>query len=152
MKRYPSGIMSTCCIPWDEEGRFAEAVFRRGVRTTLACGTHHVYVFGTAGEGYAVTDRQFDQIVAAFADEMRQGKAEPMVGVIGLSLGTIMERIERCRESGVRRFQISLPSWATSACSAATSVFSGASSACSGGMAAVSRSSSPFILANSLCN
>ncbi len=30
MKRYPSGIMATCCIPWDAEGRFAEAIFRRG--------------------------------------------------------------------------------------------------------------------------
>jgi dihydrodipicolinate synthase/N-acetylneuraminate lyase len=111
MKRYPSCIMSTCCVPWDDEGRFAEAVFRRGVRSTLAAGTRHLYVFGTAGEGYAVTDRQFDEIVAAFADEMRQGKAEPMVGVIHLSLGTIIERIERCRDAGIRHFQVSLPSW-----------------------------------------
>lgn len=111
MKRFPSGLMSTCCIPWDDRGNFAEAIFRRGVRKTLAHGTKHLYVFGTAGEGYAVSDRQFDQIVAAFADEMRQGKAEPMVGVISLSLGTILERIERCRDWGVRLFQISLPSW-----------------------------------------
>jgi dihydrodipicolinate synthase/N-acetylneuraminate lyase len=103
--------MSTCCVPWDEQGRFAETIFRRGVRTTLAAGTRHLYVFGTAGEGYAVTDRQFDEIVAAFADEMRQGKAEPMVGVIHLSLGTILERIERCRGAGIRQFQVSLPSW-----------------------------------------
>ena len=112
MKRYPSGIMATCCIPWDENSRFAEAIFRRGVRTALTHGTKHLYVFGTAGEGYAVTERQFDQIVAAFADEMRQGQAEPMVGVINLSLGTICERIERCRDKGVKHFQISLPSWA----------------------------------------
>lgn len=112
MKRYPSGIMATCCVPWDADGQFAETIFRRGVRTTLAHGTKHLYVFGTAGEGYAVTDRQFDHIVAAFADEMRQGDAEPMVGVINLSLGTICERIERCRDKGVRHFQISLPSWA----------------------------------------
>ncbi len=111
MKRYPSGIMATCCIPWDADGRFAETIFRRGVRTTIAQGTKHLYVFGTAGEGYAVTERQFDQIVAAFADEMRQENSEPMVGVINLSLGTICERIERCRDQGVRHFQISLPSW-----------------------------------------
>lgn len=103
--------MATCCVPWDAEWQFAEAIFRRGVRTTLEHGTKHLYVFGTAGEGYAVTDRQFDQIVTAFADEMRQGNAEPMVGVIALSLGTICERIERCRDLGVRHFQISLPSW-----------------------------------------
>ncbi len=112
MKRYPCGIMATCCIPWDADGQFAEPIFRRGVRTTLSHGTKSLYVFGTAGEGYAVTDRQFDQIVAAFADEMRQANAEPMVGVINLSLGTICERIARCRDKGVRQFQISLPSWA----------------------------------------
>ena len=32
LKRYPSCIMATCCIPWDDSGRFAEAIFRRGVR------------------------------------------------------------------------------------------------------------------------
>ena len=112
MKRYPSCLMSTCCIPWDDNGRFAEAIFRRGIRTTLKLGTQHVYIFGTAGEGYAVTDGQFEEIVAAYADEMRQGHAEPMVGVINLSLGTIQQRIERSRELGVKRFQISLPSWA----------------------------------------
>ncbi len=110
MKRYPQGIMATCCVPWDEHFRFAEAIFRRGVRQALA-GTPHLYVFGTAGEGYAVTDQQFDQIVTVFAEEMRRGGAEPMVGVIGLSLGTIVERIQRCRDAGVRRFQVSLPSW-----------------------------------------
>lgn len=111
MKRYPSCILATCCVPWDDQGRFAEAIFRRGVRSMLAAGTKHLYVFGTAGEGYAVTDPQFDQIVAAFAEEMRQGSAEPMVGVINLSLGTILDRIERCRRRGVRHFQISVPSW-----------------------------------------
>lgn len=102
--------MSTCCVPWDASEQFDEAVFRRGVRLALR-GTTHLYVFGTAGEGYAVTDRQFDAVVTAFVDEMRQAGAEPMVGVIHLSLGTMLERIERCRALGVRRFQISLPSW-----------------------------------------
>jgi dihydrodipicolinate synthase/N-acetylneuraminate lyase len=112
MKRYPSAIMATCCIPWNTDGQFAEAVFRRSVRATLTRGTKHLYVFGTAGEGYAVTDYQFDQIVSAFSEEMQQGKANPIVGVIGLSLGAVCERIERSRDNGVQQFQISLPSWA----------------------------------------
>ncbi len=102
--------MATCCIPWDDSGRFAEAIFRRGVKTALR-GTKHLYVFGTAGEGYAVTDQQFDSIVKAFSEEMRGGGAEPMVGVIHLSLATMLERIRRCRDLGVRQFQVSLPSW-----------------------------------------
>lgn len=109
-KRYPDCIMGTCCVPWNDDGRFDEVPFRRGVRIALE-GTPHLYIFGTAGEGYAVTDTQFDRIVSVFVDEMRQADADPMVGVIHLSLGTIVERIERCRDAGVRLFQISLPGW-----------------------------------------
>ncbi len=110
-KRYPQGIMSTCCIHWDERFQFAETIFRRTVRHSLTA-TPHLYVFGTAGEGYAITDQQFDQIVKAFASEMHSGGAEPMVGIIHLSLGTMLERIRRSRDLGVTRFQVSLPSWA----------------------------------------
>lgn len=108
--RFPQSILATCCAAWDEHEEFDAAIFRRSVRRALG-HTKHLYVFGTAGEGYAVTDRQFDVVVEAFADEMRRGGAEPMVGVIHLSLATVLERIRRCRDAGVRQFQISLPSW-----------------------------------------
>lgn len=104
--------MATCCVPWNDQGEFAELVFRRSVRGMLAHGTKQLYVFGTAGEGYAVSDRQFSRIATVFAEEMRRADAEPMVGVIDLSLSTICDRIKRCRDVGVRQFQISLPSWA----------------------------------------
>ena len=109
--RYPSSILATCCSTWDNEGQFVEGVFRRSVQNALAEGTPHLYVFGTAGEGYAVTDSQFQQVVRAFADEMRLSQAEPMVGVVHLSTFTMIERIQRSRELGVTCFQISLPSW-----------------------------------------
>src|SRR5262249_7111429 len=35
----------------------------------------------------------------------------PMVGVISLSMGQVIERIHLSRELGIRQFQISLPSW-----------------------------------------
>jgi dihydrodipicolinate synthase/N-acetylneuraminate lyase len=110
MKRYPCCLLSTCCVPWDEDHRFVEEEFRRQVELMLR-GTRYLYIFGTAGEGYAVTESQFDQIAGVFADAMREGGAEPMVGVISLSLPTIVERIARARDLGVRQFQISLPSW-----------------------------------------
>jgi dihydrodipicolinate synthase/N-acetylneuraminate lyase len=110
-KRYPSAILATCCIPWKQNGDFAEAIFRRTVRRLVKHLTPHIYLFGTAGEGYAVTDRQFDQIIRVFWEEMDQSKAKPMVGVISLSLATVLERIGRARDLGFRSFQISLPSW-----------------------------------------
>ena len=108
--RFPAGIMCTCCLPWDESGRLAEATFRRSIRRAVA-QTPLVYVFGTAGEGYAATDAQFDRVTEVFAEEMRAAGVQPMIGVIHLSLGVILERIARCRERGIRLFQISLPSW-----------------------------------------
>src|SRR3954466_13425120 len=111
MQRYPCCILATCVVPWDEQGEFLEDLFRHQVAAMLAPFTKHLYVFGTAGEGYAVSDRQFDRVVRVFDDAMRAGGAEPMVGIISLSLSTVVERIARARELGVRHFQISLPSW-----------------------------------------
>lgn len=110
-KRYPSCILATCCVPWNENGDLCEEIFRREIRNLLANLTRDIYLFGTAGEGYAVTDKQFDQIVGIFRDETNKPDVRGMVGVMALSLGTVIERIERAREMGVRYFQISLPSW-----------------------------------------
>lgn len=110
-KRYRCGILATCCVPWNADFTFAEEVFRRQVRHLIAHGVRDLYIFGTAGEGYAVTDRQFDEITRVFLDETHDEGVQTMVGVISLSLATVIERIERARAMGARRFQLSLPSW-----------------------------------------
>ena len=104
-------ILATAVVPWSERYEFEEDRFRRQVRTIAKHLTRHIYVFGTAGEGYAVSERQFDAITAAFWASAREADAVPMVGVISLSLATIIERIQRCHAVGFRRFQLSLPSW-----------------------------------------
>ncbi len=109
MTRFPSCIMGTCVIPWSQQYDFQEDLFRHQVSELLRVGTKHLYLFGTAGEGYAVTNRQFREITRVFVEEMQRGEAEPMVGLISLSLPTIIERIEIARDLGVRQFQISLP-------------------------------------------
>ncbi|MGH2531446.1 MAG: dihydrodipicolinate synthase family protein [Thermomicrobiales bacterium] len=110
--RYPRTILGTCCVPWNEDGTVAEEIFRNSIRHQITHGVRDLYLFGTAGEGYAVSDRQFDEITAIFVEEMRQASADPMVGVISLSLPTIIERIERAAAMGIESFQVSLPSWA----------------------------------------
>jgi len=110
-KRYRCCILATCCVPWDENLTFDEEIFRRQVRHLISHGIHDLYIFGTAGEGYAVTDRQFDEITRVFLDETRGDGVQGMVGIISLSLATVIERIERARALGARRFQLSLPSW-----------------------------------------
>lgn len=110
-KRYPAVIMGTCVVPWTESYAFDERAFRTQVRDLAGALTRHLYVFGTAGEGYAVTESQFEKVSRAFLEEAAQAGVEAMVGVISLSLPTIIERIERARAWGARRFQLSLPSW-----------------------------------------
>lgn len=111
MARYPQAILVSCEIPWDEKEQLLEDVFRGEIRHTLR-HFNHLYIFGTAGEGYAVDTPRFQRIVQIFYEETRGPAVHPMVGVIGLSTATIVERIQYAYDIGFRVFQISLPSWA----------------------------------------
>jgi dihydrodipicolinate synthase/N-acetylneuraminate lyase len=112
VSRFPACILGTAVVPWTDTFVFDEALFRDEIVSLLAAGYTQLYVFGTAGEGYAVDDAQFEHISRVFVDEMHAGSAEPMVGVISLSLATILRRIAFAHDAlGVRRFQVSLPSW-----------------------------------------
>jgi dihydrodipicolinate synthase/N-acetylneuraminate lyase len=110
--RYPRVTLAAACVPWDERGDVMEDVFREQIRLHLQAGVKHIYIFGTAGEGYAVTERLFDELVHLFTDEMRRDRdAHPMIGLISLSMHTTIERIERCMDQGLRSFQFALPGW-----------------------------------------
>lgn len=113
MIRFPRTILGTVCIPWLEDYSFDEAMFRQEIRFLVESGLNHLYIFGTAGEGYAVDNVLFEYVTQVFVEEMQGCEALPMVGVISLSLRTIIERIERASALGIRHFQISLPSWGT---------------------------------------
>lgn len=110
--RTDAKVLATSVVPWTEDWRFDESRFRSQVRAQLAAGLTDLYVFGTAGEGYAVSDAQFAAVTTAFAEEMKDGGGRPMVGVVSLSTTTVIERIETARDLGIRRFQISMSSWA----------------------------------------
>jgi len=107
----PPAILATAVVPWTERYEFDEATFRRQVHAIARTLTRHIYIFGTAGEGHAVNEPQFDQITRAFRASAAESGVTPMVGLISLSLPTIIARIERSRALGFRLFQLSLPSW-----------------------------------------
>ncbi len=110
-KRYPRTILATACIPWTDSYEFDEAIFRRQVRGLIQRGIKHIYLFGTAGEGYAVTDAQFQEIVRVFSEEMKGPGLYPMVGLISLSFPNMIQRLQKAYSFGIRDFQFSLPSW-----------------------------------------
>lgn len=111
MTRYPRGVLVSCEVPWSEADEFLEPIFRDQVRLFLNHGFQHIYIFGTAGEGYAVSNARFRQIATVFHQETRGEGVLPQVGVIALSTLTVRERIDIAYELGFRTFQISLPAW-----------------------------------------
>jgi len=106
-----AAILATALVPWREDWSFDEQLFVEQVRVLTRKLTPSLYIFGTAGEGYAVTDRQFEQVARVFLTASREDGADPMIGVISLSLPVIVERIALARSLGCRRFQLSLPAW-----------------------------------------
>jgi dihydrodipicolinate synthase/N-acetylneuraminate lyase len=124
MSRYPRTVLGTVCLPWRDDGELDEAIFRRTIRNLVAAGLPDLYVFGTAGEGYAVTDIMFRRVATLFAETMREaGGASPMVGIVSLSLATMIERIEFCRTLGIDTFQFALPNWGATSDSEMRQVF-----------------------------
>lgn len=110
-KGYPAAILATAVVPWTEKYELDEERFCRQVQTIAHGLTRHIYIFGTAGEGYAVNERMFDQIARAFWLSSQENNVSPMLGIISLSLATVIDRIERGYALGFRQFQLSLPAW-----------------------------------------
>ena len=111
--RFPRTVLATVCLPWRPDGSLDEPLFRQQVRHHAVAGLRHLYVFGTAGEGYAVDESRYDQVLDVFADEAALVGISPMVGAISLSLPTVIDRIERAIDRGFADFQVALPSWGT---------------------------------------
>lgn len=112
MKRIQPCQLATACLPWKKDLTFDEAIFRREVRLLRAAGLTNLYINGTAGEGYALTNAVFKKVAEVFFEEMRGGGL-CQLGVIGMSVAQIRERIDMGMEIGFRDFQVSLPCWGT---------------------------------------
>jgi len=109
--RHPRSNLAACLLPWTERFELDVDAFVGHVRSVLGQGFTSVYVMGTAGEGYAVGDAIYKQVVRVFAGAAAAPGVEPQVGVINLSMSEVIRRIDFARDLGIRLFQISLPAW-----------------------------------------
>lgn len=80
MPRYHQAILASCEVPWDASERLEEATFRSEVCLLRQVGFDHLYIFGTAGEGYAVDLERFKQVTEVFWDETHNVGVHTMVG------------------------------------------------------------------------
>ena len=111
-KRYPSSILVSCEVPWDENHELIEDTFRAEIRDAMET-YNNLYIFGTAGEGYAITLSRFKEIVGIFREETNRPDVHPMVGIISMSTGLVVEKIAAADDIGFRVFQIAMPPWGT---------------------------------------
>ena len=110
-KRYPQNNLAACMLPWTEDFQLDVSVFERHIQGAIDGGYTCIYLMGTAGEGYALNDARFKQVVEVFANLTVRDDLDPQIGVIGLSMEHIIERIQTAYDLGIRMFQISLSSW-----------------------------------------
>ena len=109
--RFPQSNLAACMLPWDENFQLDRPKFEEHIQAVLDDGYSCLYLMGTAGEGYAVSEERFREVVEVFAAKTVRAGIHPQIGVIGLSMEQIIVRIRYAYELGIRMFQISLPGW-----------------------------------------
>ena len=109
--RYPQRNLAACMLPWTEDFRLDVPVFEEHIQDAIDEGYKSLYLMGTAGEGYALSDALFQQVVDVFAAMSVREGLDPQVGVISMSIQQVIDRIRYAHKQGIRMFQISLPAW-----------------------------------------
>jgi dihydrodipicolinate synthase/N-acetylneuraminate lyase len=109
--RYPQNKLAACFEPWTPDFKLDVPVFERHIQAALDEGYTCLYLMGTAGEGYALNDALFQQIVEVYSAITVRDGLDPQIGVISTSMLHILDRIAFCYDKGIRMFQLSLPSW-----------------------------------------
>ena len=110
-KRYPQSNLAACMLPWTKTFELDVPAFERHVQGAIDGGYKCIYLMGTAGEGYALNETRFRQVVEIFAGLTVRDGLDPQIGVIGLSMEQILERLQIAYDTGIRMFQIVMPSW-----------------------------------------
>jgi dihydrodipicolinate synthase/N-acetylneuraminate lyase len=106
-----NGYLVGVPVAWDQDGLFLPDLFRKAIHKLLQEGCDGLYIFGTSGEGYAVSDDEFTQIVDVFVDATDAFTGFRQVGCFGLSSDQVKNRCRLVTELGIHSVQITLPFW-----------------------------------------
>ena len=110
-KKQMCGYLVSVPIPLDEHGSLLPDLFRQAIEKVLREGCDGIYLFGTSGEGYAFTDKEFTHLVDIFADVTARFEGFRQVGCFGLSSDQVKHRCQIAVERGFSGVQITLPFW-----------------------------------------
>src|SRR5680860_24030 len=105
------GYLVSVPLAIDKNGVFLPKLFRKTIQKLLSEGCDGIYIFGTSGEGYAVSNEEFTHIVSVFFDATLHFNGLKQVGCFGLSSEQVIHRCRIVAEHGLKSVQITLPFW-----------------------------------------
>ena len=108
--RIPSYLVSVP-IPLNEDQSFDKGLFIEILGKLKNQYCDGLYLFGTSGEGYAITDEEFLEIVSHFKEQTWDFQGFLQVGFFGLSSAQVKLRCGVCMEIGIEQAQVTLPFW-----------------------------------------
>jgi len=105
------GYLVSVPVTWDQDNQFSPDLFSKAIRKLVREGCDGLYIFGTSGEGYAVSDDEFIRIVDVFVETTDDFAGFRQVGCLGLSSDQVKNRCKLVTECGLECVQITLPFW-----------------------------------------
>jgi len=93
------GLMACLCSEFRADGTLDEELQGENAQKLAQTGTHGIYCLGATGEGYNVTDDEFQRIVDVFIDNVPDSIVR-IVGCFSPSLNQVLERVRYAEARG----------------------------------------------------
>jgi len=98
-------------LPWTETMELDEERFRKAIAKLAGEGASGLYLFGTSGEGYALSREEFSLAVSIFAEVTKDLPLFRQAGCYGTATGQVLGRLETAARAGLEGAQVTLPFW-----------------------------------------
>lgn len=108
MMMKPQGIIPAMVTPFDGNGRLHEQVVRQMIRRLLQAGAHGIFVLGTNGEFFAMTEDEKTELVRIAADEIA-GRVPLYAGAGSIMTSETVSLSRKLEEAGADVLSIITP-------------------------------------------
>lgn len=105
------GIIVPILTPMHEDESINEEEFRRQIDRLISAGVHGIFPFGTNGEGYILSDKEKEQVLAVCIDQVK-GRVPVYAGTGCISTRDTIRMSRMAQDMGADVLSIITPSFA----------------------------------------
>ena len=106
-----NGIYAGVPTPCDSNGNFLPEVFIANLQKMSSISPHGIYTTGTTGEFYALEADEFDNMVEALSEGVKDFDGGLQIGCTWINTREVIRRIEKALSAGIPNIQIAPPFW-----------------------------------------